>query len=299
MRFRHAPFLLLAVASLALVAAAPLPAQTLTPTVATSGSAEVSSTVDAYERASDAVVAMTSGGQRTGSAIVVGTNLVLTSTHVVRADRANMAAIMTVNGGLVSFEEVSRDKRLGLVLLRASLDTKPVVWAPGRTLRSDDPVVALGIGSASRGLVQVAGAVRAPAAATGNDLVLTDIRIDPLVEGGPLVTPQGKIVGIIVAKGQGKLGGDLGWAVTSEAVREFVGGVERADRAEREAAAQKAALRWVKWAIIIAFIGIVSGFSWTFRRWYKAMEAREEAAEAAAAAAAEAEAAEAARSGGD
>jgi hypothetical protein len=286
MRFRHAPFLLLAAASLTLVAAAPvpgtgIPTADLGGSVAASSSAAAPNAVDAYQRAGDAIVAMVSGPQRTGSALVVAPGLLVTSVQIVNLKGGQTSQIMSVQGDMVPFTVVARDKRLGLVLLSAPVDAKPVVWGSGAGLQIDDKVIALGIGSENRGVLEQKGTIKSPAFANGKDLMITDIKIDPLVEGGALVRPDGKIAGIVVAKGQGDIGGGLGWAVTSEAVQSFVKTVA-AKKAEQEAAIkQRTAQRVVAWTILLAFLGLMTFAARAFRRWYKRMEAREEAAMAA------------------
>ncbi len=291
MRFRHAPFLLLASASLMLVAAAPStgsPVPAAPPASSVAASATATSPADARALAEQAIVAMTSGGERTGSAVVVAPGLVVTSAHVMKLDRAGTTRIMTMDGGFAQFEKVAEDKRLGLVLLRAGgLEARPVVWGKGRELVADQPVVALGIGSQGRSRVlEQRGIMKSPAAATGNDLMITDIRIDPLVEGGPLVGDDGRVVGIVVAKSQGDVtGGEVGWAVPSEAVREFVKGVQAKQAADAARAARRTIQRVIAWGILLAFVGMMVLAGRAFRRWYKRMEAREEAAMAAEAAA--------------
>ncbi len=288
MRFRHALVLLLAVASLLLTAAAPSTGTATPAVVATRSAAATSSadtgTVDARARAEQAIVAMTSAGARTGSAVVVAPGLVVTSLHVMKLDRAGTTRIMTVEGGFAEFKEVSRDKRLGLVLLRVDgLAAKPVVWGKGRDLVADQPVTAIGIGSQGRTrILEQPGIMKSPAAATGNDLMITDIRIDPLVEGGALMQADGRIAGIVVAKSQGDFsGGEVGWAVTSEAVQEFVKSVQVKQQEDASRTARRTIMRVIAWGVLLAIVGLMTLAGRTFRRWYKRMEAREEAAMAA------------------
>lgn len=280
MRFRHALVVLLAAASLALVAATPATgALDMSASATSSAEASAAGGIDA---AGNGIVAMTSGAVRTGSAVMVGPGLWMTSTHVVGTDPHVQNAIMTVSGTFYTFKEISRDKALGIVLLGADVpDAKPLPWGEGRKLIADDKVVALGIGSGNRELLPQTGVVKSPAASFGSDLMLTDIKMDPLVEGGALVTADGKLVGIVVSKGQGQLGGQLGWAVTSEAARTFVTDFQKQQAAERAAKQTQQAVRWVKIAFLAVFVLLMALFGRWFRHWYKRMEAREEAALAA------------------
>jgi S1-C subfamily serine protease len=287
MRLRHALLPLLA-ALLSLAVA--IPASAATASLIASRSAAPSTVLlvpDASAVASlaatvpqpgDAIVAMTSGAKRTGSAVVIAPDLVVTSVQVVKPGKAGVPAIMTVDGGFTSFTVVATDARLGLVLLRAPLHAQPVAWGKGRVLQADATVTALGIGTGNRQLLSQPGVLKSPAAATGNDLLITDIHIDPLVEGGALLTPDGRVVGIIVAKGQGAAGGGLGWAVTSEAVQEFAANIQKEKAVADAAAAQRAAVRWVKIAFLVVFLGLCVWAGASFRAWYKRMEAREELA---------------------
>ena len=120
-----------------------------------------------------------------------------------------------------------------------------------------------------------------PAAATGNDLMITDIKIDPLVEGGPLVQPDGKIVGIVVSRGQGEAGGQLGWAVTSEAVQEFVRGVQVKDELAAAEASKRTFRRIVAWSVLFLIFALFVLVARAFQKWYRRMEERESAAMAA------------------
>jgi S1-C subfamily serine protease len=186
---------------------------------------------------------------------------------------------------LHSFKVLGREETLGLVLLEVDdlpASVKPIAgWSPARPLIADSPVAALGLASGAREVLRLPGVVDAPAAATGQDLILTDIKLDPLVEGGALVTPDGKLAGILTAKSKSPELGELGWAVTSEAAKAFVGSLEEKQQAQAAEDIRKVIRRWVVWGILLLIAGLFGLFGWWFRRWYKRMEARELAEEAA------------------
>ena len=238
---------------------------------------------------SQAIVAMTGGNKRTGSGIVIAPNRVLTSTRVLKHDDPT-ARIMTLDGTLHTFTVVARDEQLGLALLQASLATvKPFPgWGDSNVLKAGEAVSALGIQSGVREVLTLPGAISSPAAATPGGLILTDIRLDPLIEGGALITPDGRLVGITTAKSQSPEVGELGWAVTSDAARGFLGGIERQRQAAEEEALVTVIRRWVARSVLAVFALLFGLFGWWFRRWYKRMEQREMALEAEAALAAEA-----------
>lgn len=314
MRFRHALMLLSALVPLLLVAAAPAtPAPTATQAAASATSAAAasgpSSTAEAsgtsrvataslvattsVEQAGTAIVAMAAGDVRTGSGIIVGPGRVLTSSRVISKDPRVITTVMTTGGDLLPFRVLYHDDRLGLVLLEVNVpDVKQVVWGDSGKLVADEKVEALGIGSGNREVETLKGTVSAPPAATGNDLVLTDIKLDPLIEGGALVTPDGKLVGVVTAKSSDRVVGELGWAVTSKAARDFLAAYDKQQSEALATAARDVFAKWIGRAILLVFLVIVFFLGRAFRRWYKRMEAREEAAMAAEKAAKEAEEAE-------
>lgn len=287
-RHRHGgPNLLLAAAP----PNGPAPVDSVLPTVGTPASAASSAaSTDAsassevsLSLAGQAIVAMTWKAERTGSGIVIAPNRVLTSTRVLHKDDPTVR-IMTVDGEQYSFKVVAKDDQLGLALLEPDrlLTVKPFLgWTDANKLIAGDPVYALGIQSTARSLLEMPGKVSSPSAATGGSLILTDIKLDPLVEGGALAMPDGKVAGIVTAKSHNREVGELGWAVTSEAAREFLGGIDAVQKAKEAEALTTIIRRWVVRLVLLAFLGVFALFGWWFRRWYKRMEQREAAAAAA------------------
>jgi S1-C subfamily serine protease len=308
MRFRHAPVLLLLVVALSAALMAPAlapaapgpvsipatdPASVLTSGAASasaSGTAETSagasvmfskphSAEASVAAAGGSIVAMTAAAERTGSGVMVSPGRILTSTRVLKQNDPTVS-IMTVDGALHSFTVVARDENLGLVLLAADIPgVQPIAgWGEAGTLTAGDNVHMMGLQSGARQVLDLKGTISSPAAATGGDLILTDIKLDPLVEGGALITADGKLAGLVTAKSQSPELGELGWAVTSEAARKFIDSIAVK---QKEAAAESAAVvirRWIVRAVLAFILLLFTLFGWWFRRWYKRMEARERAA---------------------
>ena len=135
---------------------------------------------------------------------------------------------------------------LGLTLLGVDFtDVKPVVWGDSNQLVRGHECARAGdaVDLARREPAQ--GSVSSPPIASGNQFVVTDIPIDPLVEGGALVLPDGRLVGIIVSQGRGLQKGDLGLAATSQAAKAFVDEYQAKQAAEAAEAAGASTRLWV------------------------------------------------------
>jgi S1-C subfamily serine protease len=298
MQSRRASSLMIAVLSLSLVAAAPATRSAaptsmdaVIPEVPATGTASTVATATpktSVEQMGRSVVAVSLGPNRVGSAVAVGPFRVLTSSKLVTATPGGqIPAIFTVQGDLLPFTILAEDSEIGLALLHVSLpDALPVVWGDSRELVAGTPVLALGVPTGERAVLELTGTVSSSPISTGNRLVLTNIPIDPLIEGGALVTPDGRLMGIVVSKGLGARPGDLGWAVTSQSAREFVKSYDDKQAAVAAEAASAIIDRWIKRGIMLLALGVFSVLGWLFRRWYKRMEAREEAKAAAEAGAA-------------
>ncbi len=298
MRFRHALLFILALVALALGAVAPAGAVTTassSPAPTSVAAAMSLAATTSVGQVGEAIVAMTASDARTGSGIIIGPGRVLTSTRVISKNPQVITTVMTTGGTFLPFKVLYHDDQLGLALLSVDVSAvKPVVWGDSSKLVADEKVIALGIGSGNREIEKLNGTVSAPPAATGNTLVLTDIKLDPLIEGGALLTPDGKLVGVVTAKSSDRVVGELGWAVTAKAAQDFVAAYDKQQSEALANAARSVADKWFGRAILLVFLIIVFFLGRAFRRWYKRMEAREDAAMAAEHAAKAAQQAEAA-----
>ncbi len=230
------------------------------------------------EVAATSIVALTAGPERVGSGVLVAPDIVATSLNVLRPE---MPARILVGADLLEFEVLATDDTLKVALIRAALPgMKPAAWGNSRNLRKGDPVTALGIPSVNRAVARIDGQMRAPSVAGNHQLLYTNIPMDPLVEGGPLVTPDGKVVGIVVSQGLGIGEGELGIAVTQEVVQGLLEGVLASEKAASERDRSLIIWRTVRIGILLVVLAIFVALSRAFQLWYRRMEERELAKEA-------------------
>ncbi len=251
-----------------------------TPSVSVTGSIAATGTALAtsVDRVSGAIVAMSVGDARVGSGVVIGPGLVLTSSQAVTTSPLVTGAILTGAGDIGSYRVLVRNDKLGLVLLGVGItDAKPVVWGDSSGLIRGTRVLALGMPTISREVIPLKGTVSSSPISFGNVFVSTDIPADPLIEGGALVLPDGRLVGIMVSQGRGLAKGDRGLAVTSQAAKAFVDSYLATQAANAAEAAGASTRLWIRRGVLAIGIILFSVLGWWFRRWYKGMEAREEA----------------------
>lgn len=162
----------------------------------------MASGASSLERATDAVVAVTSGAERIGSGVVVGRNRVITAAHVVDAASARPARIVA-GGALLTYEVVAVDRHRDLALLSADLPgaVPAIVFGDSGVLARGQDVIALGFPIGLRSVSLTKGVVSSPRQLyDGMAYVQTDAAINPGNSGGPLVDGQGRLVGVNVAK---------------------------------------------------------------------------------------------------
>ncbi len=138
--------------------------------------------------------------------------LIVTNAHVVRLREVD---VELREGRTVRARLVARDPKIDLALLAVDagdLDAASVRSASG--LRAGEVVVAAGNPWDSSGAVSTGVVHRAVGKLPW---IVSDVRLAPGNSGGPLADAQGNVVGInsMVVDG-------LGWAVTSDAVVEFL-----------------------------------------------------------------------------
>jgi len=154
------------------------------------------------DRATESVVAITSGAERVGTGIVIAEDRVLTAAHVIDAvagTPANLVAADTI----VSFEVLAIDRTRDLALLAANLPegVLPIIWGDSGTLTRGQDVLAIGFPIGFRSVSLSKGVISSPLQVyQGASYVQTDAAINPGNSGGPLVDPQGRLVGVNVAK---------------------------------------------------------------------------------------------------
>jgi serine protease Do len=138
--------------------------------------------------------------------------LIVTNAHVASSQvhRVELADGRSLQGWLLAL-----DRKLDLAALAVSSHDLPAAAVRGsKTLRPGEMVIAIGnpwdgVGAVSTGIVHHA---------VGElPWLVADIRLAPGNSGGPLADAQGSVLGI-----NSMIVGGLGWAVTSDAVENFL-----------------------------------------------------------------------------
>ena len=157
-----------------------------------------SSLAEVIAQIQGSVVQITTG-RNTGSGFLISsTGLVVTNDHVAKADtvRVNFHDGQTHTGDVV---ERAPDVDLALVQLRGSGSFASLAMGDVASLRVGDEVVALGypaLGGMGISLTVTRGIVSGMRTANGVSLIQTDAAINPGNSGGPLVTMDGRVIGI-------------------------------------------------------------------------------------------------------
>ena len=144
------------------------------------------------------VVQVTTGNSTGSGFLISSTGLVVTNDHVAKADtvRVNFHDGQTHMGDVV---ERAPNADLALVQLRGSASFASLTMGDGASLRVGDEVVALGypaLGDMGISLTVTRGIVSAKRTANGVALIQTDAAVNPGNSGGPLVSMDGRVVGI-------------------------------------------------------------------------------------------------------
>ena len=173
-------------------------------------------------------------GSGSGSGAIIGTDgLILTNDHVIAAgiDNGSIEVLLT-SGRTAEATVVGTDPITDLALLQIEGRRLPTLrLAPQEPLQVGQPVVALGAplglsGTVTAGIISALGRNIPVPMSTGGTTVLTgaiqtDASINPGNSGGPLVTCDGRLIGVntaisTVPNADGAGGGGsvgIGWAV--------------------------------------------------------------------------------------
>jgi S1-C subfamily serine protease len=152
---------------------------------------------------------------------------IVTAAHVV--DGATAITVTFKDGTRAKATIVGTEASADLALIRvkvASGKMQPLELADSRTVRTGDPVVAIGSafgyrGSITSGIVSAVGRrITAPNQATITNAIQTDAAINSGNSGGPLIDVDGRVIGVatqIASTSGGNEG--VGFAVPSNAVK--------------------------------------------------------------------------------
>jgi len=149
---------------------------------------------------------------RHGSGTVWRPGLIVTNAHVANSQvhDVEFAAGMRARGRLVA-----RDRELDLAALAVSTAfTRIADIRSASHLRAGEVVLALGNPFNGRGSITT-GIVHCPVGKS--PWIIADIRLAPGYSGGPLAETSGAVIGI-----NSMIVGPLGYAITSDAVEEFL-----------------------------------------------------------------------------
>lgn len=161
-----------------------------------------------------------------GTGVIVGDRgLVVTNAHVV--GEADTVSIELNDGSTTAAQVIARDTRIDLALLQIAPAERP--WIALMLEGDDRPPVGtdiyiighpLGLGwSVSRGVVS---GHRRSGEIGPIDLIQTDAAISPGNSGGPMVTADSRIVGIVVSKLASNGAENIAFAIPVSEVRAFI-----------------------------------------------------------------------------
>jgi S1-C subfamily serine protease len=167
----------------------------------------------------DAIVVVHAGAS-TGAAVVVGDDRAITAAHVVgEADEV----VVIVDGRSVTATVADREPGVDLALL--SFDAGDAGDLPALDLATDLPdvgtdVYAIGVPAGTLSMTR--GIVSRVTESDAGGLIQTDAAVNPGNSGGALITSDGTLVGVVVARDPNAEG--IGYAVAAPTVEAFIDG---------------------------------------------------------------------------
>jgi len=220
--------------------------------LASSSPREALSTQEIYDRAAPSVVYIrartvqpgdafqtTTGNDlalSTGSGFVLDNDgRVLTNAHTINGVTAVQVTLS--DGRTVTAHVVGKDEQTDLAVLAIDpdgLDLHPLELGDSSAVRTGDPVVVVGNPNgmeASAGTGRIAAAdqqIEAPGGYMIAGVFATDAVIQPAISGGPLLGPDGRVVGVT-----SRMDGTNAFVVPANTARAVVGQIERTGRVIR------------------------------------------------------------------
>jgi S1-C subfamily serine protease len=211
------------------------------------------STAELYDRAAPSVVSISARsvqpgatafqaeaesqiGVSSGSGFVLDEDgRVVTNAHIVSG--ATAVQVTFPDSQIRQAQVIGKDEETDLAVLRVppeGLDLRPLELGDSDALRPGDRVVVVGNPSglqATAGTGRISGAGARVEVAGGyvvDGLLETDAVIEPATSGGPLLGPDGRVVGITA-----RLGEDTGYAVPANVARSVLAQLEESHKVIR------------------------------------------------------------------
>ncbi|HUZ18616.1 MAG TPA: trypsin-like peptidase domain-containing protein [Spirochaetia bacterium] len=177
------------------------------------------------------------GGEGAGSGVVFTPDgFILTNNHVV--ENAKSITVTLTDGRSFSADVIGRDPDTDLAVIRVAGTTLPsAVFGDSEKLRVGQLVIAIGnpLGfqnTVSTGVVSALGrSLRGERGRLIENVIQTDVSLNPGNSGGPLVDSRGRVIGINTAMIQHAQG--LSFSVPINTGRYVVGEIVRNGRVER------------------------------------------------------------------
>ncbi|MEK6960646.1 MAG: trypsin-like peptidase domain-containing protein [Nanoarchaeota archaeon] len=158
-------------------------------------------------------------------AIVDSEGYIITSRHVI--DGATKGAIKTADGQFHQMRIVAKSDTVDLAVLQIQGEYTSLIFGNSDSVAVGSRVVAMGSPAGLEFTVSE-GIVSAKRKIGDFDYIQTDLSMNPGNSGGPLINPRGEMIGINTLKLTGFEG--LGFALTSEQVRDFALDTVSADK---------------------------------------------------------------------
>ena len=181
----------------------------------------------ACQRANSSLVVVQNGRRGAGAGVIWRPGgILVTNYHVIQRGKPRISLL---EGREFSARVLAKAKHIDLAVLKIEIpdgeshDLSPAPVADSQNLRIGQIALALGhpwgqIGSASMGIITSLGSVRLRWRRGTVDVIRTDAGLAPGNSGGPLINASGAVIGINTMI----VGGDLGVAIPSHVVNEFV-----------------------------------------------------------------------------
>jgi S1-C subfamily serine protease len=172
----------------------------------------------------------------TGSGFVLDDDgRIVTSAHVISGVTA--VQVTFADGRTVPAHVLGKDEESDIAVLGVEpdgLDLRPLELGDSSLVRPGDQVVAVGNptgvqATAGTGRIDATGQrIQAPGGYMIDGVFATDAVIEPASSGGPLIGPDGRVIGI-----SSRVEGTMGFAVPVNTARDVVGQIERGVRIVR------------------------------------------------------------------